>query len=227
MKSSRIPMRVRVVFMRGFLLALLLAAWHAGAGELSPSGAPAPTMKNLQEIHEQAAQANGAVGGGNALLFYPYILERAGKTSDTQYTFDTDFDLTLTTPFMSSPGEVAPVTVYLYLFTNNGQVATSATAAPIANPAVFTLDQSTPHVSFAIENLIVDAGGFPSPIFLGYAILAINSGNWNDVAVVANVVNAHTSAFDLSFTELRPTRVSDPVAPRPEKTDAPNPDAKK
>lgn len=54
-------------------LALLgmLASYCASAGDLAPPGSPAPTMKTMQEVYDQVAQANRAAGGGDALLFYP------------------------------------------------------------------------------------------------------------------------------------------------------------
>lgn len=207
---------MRMLISAFLLLVILLSAATVVAGELSPPpGPPAPTMKTLEEVYNQAAQANDAAGNGRTLLVYPYVLERYGKASDTTYTFDTTFDFMLTAPFTQgtkdakTPKAIDPVAINLYLFSNNGQVGTALGGTQIANPATFILDAATPHLTVILEDLIAAKGGFASQVFVGFAVLAISSGNWNDVAVDAKVINAHTSATDLSITPLTPTRVPD------------------
>ncbi len=197
----------------------MLAPGLAFSGDLYPPGSPAPTMKNLQEIYDQAAQVNRAAGGGDVLLFFPYVLERQGFVSDTQYTFDTLIYL-LATGALTGQGlkdgaaaagakDAPEVAVHLYLYNNNGQPATSAMGTPIANPATFTVGPTNPMAAIRLETLIQDAGGFASPIFLGFVVLSIDSGDWNDVAVDAYIVHSHTGPGDLEVTPLPPKRVQD------------------
>lgn len=213
---TRCRKAMRVAWMTA---AFMLAPGLAFSGDLYPPGSPAPTMKNLQEIYDQAAQANRATGGGDALLFFPYVLERQGSASDTQYTFDTLIYL-LATGSLTGQGlkdgdaatgekDAPDVTVHLYLYNNNGQPATSAMGTPIANPATFTVGPANPMAAIQLETLILDAGGFASSIFLGFAVLSIESGDWNDVAVDAYIVHSHTGPGDLEITPLPPTRVQD------------------
>ncbi len=211
--------------MRQLMLLLLLgvfASWSVSAGELAPPGAPAPTMRTMQEVYDQAAQANRARGGGDALLFYPHIVEQQGSISSTPNGFDTMFVFVATGPYVESflkgggapPSEksLTDVTVSLYLYDNAGQAALSATSTPVAFPAVYTLGSMTPRVSVTLENLFQVAGGYASASFQGFAVLSVSSGDWNDVAVQAFLLNSHSSAFDLSISALEPVRVQD-VAP--------------
>jgi len=216
---------------RATLVMLLIAgaAGSAPAGDLAPPGPPAPTMRNLQEVFEQVAQANRAAGGGDALLFYPHIVDQEGTISTTPNSFDTTFYLVATGPYVgtslksgaaSVPNKsVSDVTVSLYLFDSTGQPALSATAAQVAFPATFTVGYGTPRASAQITNLFLSAGGFPAGIFEGFAVLSVSSGDWNDVAVQGFTLNSHTTAFDLSITALEPVRIQD--APAAVKSDAP------
>lgn len=208
---------------RGALMTVvcLCAGGSALAGDLFPPEAPAPTMKNLQEIHDQAAQANRAVGGGNALLFFPYVLERPGAAADTQYTFDTTIHLVATKWLVGqglkagrpadAPKDADSVTVQLRLYGSNGQPAQSATANPIADPASFVLTPDSPRTAVSLETLIQNAGGFPAPIFLGFVVLSVDSGDWNDVAADAVLIHSHTGPDDLGVTPLQPVRIQAPL----------------
>lgn len=209
------------IVMRSALAAAVFAfsAGFAFSGDLDPPGSPAPTMKNLQEIFDQAAQANRAQGGGDTLLFFPYVLERNGSVADTQYTFDT-FIYLLATGSQVGQGlkgaistgaakDVTDVTVNLYLYGTNGQPALSGLGTPIANPASFTLGAGNPKASVQLETLIQVAGGFASPVFVGFAVLSIVSGDWNDVAVEAYIAHSHSSVGDLDLTPLKPVPIQD------------------
>ncbi len=213
------------------MAALLLAPGISMAGDLYPADAPAPTMKNLQEIFDQAAQANRASGGGDALLFFPYLLERLGTISTTPYTFDTTIHLVATGSLTGqglkggAPGadKTAPtVTVNLYLYTNNGQPATGGGGGQVANPATFELGPATPKVSISLETLFLNAGGFPSSLYVGYGVLSISSGDWSDVSVEGLLINAHTGPGDLSVTPLKPVRVQNTQAPLAKDAAAPS-----
>lgn len=204
------------------LLLGILASIIASAGDLAPPGSPAPTMKTMQEVYDQVAQANRAAGGGDALLFYPHIVEQQGTISSTQYTFDTSFYFVATGPYVGTglknggPSKlnksIGDVVVHLYLYDNNGQPAKSATDAQVAFPAVFTIGYVTPRASVTLDSLFVNAGGFASSIFNGFAVISVSSGDLNDVAIQAFTINSRTSAFDLSITALDPVRVQDAPA---------------
>lgn len=216
---------------RATLLLLLVASATVGAsaGDLAPPGSPAPTMRSLQEVFDQIAQANRATGGGNALLFFPHVVDQEGTISTTPNSFDTTFYFVATGPYVgtglksgaaSEPNKsVSDVTVSLYLFDSTGQPALSATAAQVAFPAIFTVGPVTPKATVQISNLFQNTGGFPAGVFTGFAVLSVSSGDWNDVAVQAFTLNSHTSAFDLSITALEPVRIQD--APAAVKSDAP------
>ncbi len=224
-----------VVVQRMVLLmaAGMVIAGTTFAGDLYPSGPPAPTMKSLQDIYDQAAQTYRAVRGGDSLLFFPYLLERPGTVNTTQYTFDSTIYLVWTGPLVgqglksgkaSNGGKEAPnVTVNLYLYTNAGEPA-SYFGNPVANPASFVLSPDTPKATISLETLFLNAGGFPAAVYVGYGILSISSGDWNDVSVEARIVNAHTGPGDVSITPLNPVRIQNRQSMGAPKTDEPSSD---
>lgn len=212
-RFRRRPVRAALTF-----ALVTLSSGLALAGDLIPPGAPASSMKTLQEVYDQAAQGIVAAGGGDGLYFFPYVLERPGTIADTQYTYDMNIYLVATAPYAGQglksgarPQDAktpATVSVNLYLYTANGLIAKSAdTVTDVANPATFELGSVTPKVTISLDTLFQSAGGFPSSIFVGYAILSISSGDWTDVSVSATLVNSHTGPKDLSITALKPTLI--------------------
>jgi hypothetical protein len=206
--------RVTLVFIIGLVVSL-----GASAGDLAPPGSPAPTMKTMQEVYDQVAQANRAAGGGGALLFYPHVMEQTGSINNTPNTYDSMFVFVATGPYVgtglkkgtpSRPGKsLSDVTVRLYLYDNLGQPARSASAAPVAFPAEYTIGYSTPRASVTLENLFQAAGGYAASPFEGFAVLSVSTGDWNDVAVQAFTINSHTSAFDLALSPMEPVVIQD------------------
>lgn len=200
----------------------LFPAWCASAGDLVPPGPPAPTMRSMQEVYDETAAANRAAGGGDALLVYPHVVEKAGSISTTQYTFDTSFYFVATAPYVAAalkaggpsepPKSDGDVTVHLYLYDHLGEPAKSATAALVAFPADVTVGYATPRASLTLEALFQAAGGYAGGAFQGFVVLSVSSGDWNDVAVQGFTINSHASAFDLSITALEPVRVQDSPA---------------
>lgn len=219
--------------MRFMILAVSLTLLNLGAawaGELWPTDVPGPTMRSLQDIYDEVAQLNAAVGGGDKLLFFSHIVDSPGTISSSPYSFDTMIVLVATGPYVGTglksgaPSEAdkaaGDVEVRLYLYDNLGQPALSSTATPVAFPAVFTVGPITPRVSVNITTLFQNAGGFVgSSDFQGFAFLSISSGNWNDVAVQAFLVNSHANAFDLVLTPLEPEPIPDPPVKSSEAAD--------
>lgn len=220
-----------------FLLALMVftGALGAFAGNLSPPGAPQPTMRTLQEIFDEVSEANRALGGGDALLFYPHIVEQQGTISNTQYTFDTMFNFVATAPYIGmglkkgAPSTLnksaGDVSIRLYLYDSDGQPALSATATQVAFPAVFTIGYATPKASVTLDTLFQAAGGFASSTFTGYAVVSVSSGDLNDVAAQAFTINSRTSPFDLAITPLEPIRIQD-TASAAKNTETPDEETK-
>lgn len=210
--------------MRHARLALVVCSMvsiAAFAGELAPPGGPAPSMPNLQAIYDQVSETNQAVGGGQSLLFFPHIIEQQGSINSSQDTFDTMFSMLATQGYLDhglhegtsyAGGSSDAISVDLYLYGQDGQPAKSATDAEVAFPATFALGGGTAKVNVTLENLFQAAGGFASPLFIGFAVLRVSTGDWNDVAVEAFTLNAHSNPFDLTIVDNAPIRIQDTSA---------------
>ncbi len=201
-----------------FLLCLCISI-SAVAGNLAPPGPPAPTMKTMQEVYDQVAQANRAAGGGGALLFYPHVMEQSGSINTTPNSFDAMFVFVATGPYVESglksgggpkpDKSIADVTVRLYLYDDLGQPARSATSTPVAFPAEYTVGVLTPRKSVTLESLFQAAGGYANSVFTGFAVLSVSTGDWNDVAVQAFTMNSHTGPFDMALSTMEPVVIQD------------------
>jgi hypothetical protein len=208
-------MVMHMYLMPGLVLVCLAVSANGRAGELNPPGAPAATMHSLEEIYDQVSQLNSAAGGGPAQFFFPHIIEQNGRITTSQNVFDMQIFMVYTPSFAhlgkdapSPEVKFDPVTVSLYLYNQAGLPMQDGTGVDVANPATFTLSSAQPKVSVALDNLFIN--GFPSSVVTGFAVMTINSGHWNDVAVQGMLIFARTGPFDLTITPLEPVRIQTP-----------------
>lgn len=151
----------------------------------------------------------------------PHVLERSGTISNTQYTFDTDMFMTYTPGLAGTPaGDGA--TADFYLYDNTGQLMRAAGGAIVCNPCTYNLGAGgggTPasrKVKLAMDELIMNAGGFDTSVKLGFGVLVVGGQDPDGVSVQGFVTNAHTSAFDLSVFGFNPEEIKSTLAPGPQ-----------
>lgn len=147
--------------------------------------------------------SDSSAGPGTPRVFsLPHFLERKGKTSNTNFTFDTTLFMTYLTGASSGGGTEA--TVELFLFKDNGDLLKSATNKNVCDPCEFTLNTTKRKLSIRIDTLITKEGGFPNNRELtGYGIIVVG-GDTDGVSLQGFVVNSHTSPFDLSVFGFEP-----------------------
>lgn len=202
----------------GLWLSVAIFGVPAWAGELFPPGPPASTMHSLEDIYNLLQ--NGA-GGGDAggVLIFPHFIESNGTITSSTNSFDTVLYFIDARSYRSgsfksaeeSQEKADPITLYVYLYDNNGFPLQSATAQAVAAPAVYTLDGTNKKLTVRLNDLFVNAGGFASSISTGYVVVSITGGTWSDVALQGMIINARTGPFDLDITALEPTRAPEGV----------------
>ncbi|MCI0452504.1 MAG: hypothetical protein L0Z51_08975, partial [Candidatus Latescibacteria bacterium] len=102
----------------------------------------------------------------------PHVIETSGDTGVTNFAFDTGFQAVYTAGLVD--GEpVSSATVEVYLLNASGLPITSATANPLCDPCVFTLNSATRRVSTTFQALIDAAGGFSGSVALGFALFEV------------------------------------------------------
>lgn len=142
----------------------------------------------------------------------PHVIERSGTISNTQFTFDTDMWITYT-PGLAGTPPGGGATADLYLYDNTGQLMRAAGGATVCGPCTYSLGPGgagTPpvrKVSLSVDDLIVAAGGFDAQVKLGFGIIVVSGADPDGVNVQGFIVNAHTSAFDLSVFGFTPEEV--------------------
>lgn len=201
---------------RLFILCALLGACSALAGELDPPGAPAPTMHSLEEIYDEAHEANKAVGGGEAMLVFPEIFEASFVAENGGGGFDTVINLVHTArlQYLNGPpivksddkGVENGTTVQIYLFNPDGSPV-EAFGEDIANPHVVEMNTGDLRKRISVGYLFTQGFGGNDTTFV--LVLRIENGSWDeDVAV--QVWQVQGGADDVPFYEqLLPTRVQE------------------
>jgi len=129
----------------------------------------------------------------------PHMLEKSGRITDTQFTFDTTIFATYTGG-LAGGGGGGGATLDLYLYDDaTGSPMTGGDGTVVCNPCNFELGSSAKKLSIRIDDLITAKGAFDQAIKLGYGVIVVGGADPGNVALQGFVVNSHTSAFDLSF----------------------------
>lgn len=119
-----------------------------------------------------------------------------GVAAGTPYTFDTTLYMTYTAGLAGTPtGGGATVDVYLY-DEATGQMLGDATGTPVCNPCAVSLDDAHRKEGFRLNDHITP-GAIPG---IAVGAVCVVSGDPDNVAIQAFVVNAHTGPFDLGIS---------------------------
>jgi hypothetical protein len=138
----------------------------------------------------------------------PHVLEKSGRITNTQFTFDTSIFVN----YVAGQGEIPAgtgATVDLFLFDSvgnflkvGGNEVCSTTAA-----CHFSVGGSANRkLQIVVDDLLSAKGTFN--VALGYGVLVVGGDDPTHVAVQGFVVNSHTSAFDLSVFGFAPVEIS-------------------
>jgi hypothetical protein len=142
-----------------------------------------------------------------------HVMEMAGKTSNTQYTFDHTIHATYTAGLAGTPAG-AGATVDLYLLDNTGNAPLKNQGANVCNPCSYALGGANPRKrSITIDDLITASGAFDATVKLGAAVLVV-TGDAGNVTLQALSTNAHTNPFDLAFAypAIAPVQINETLS---------------
>jgi hypothetical protein len=129
---------------------------------------------------------------------FSHFRDRMGKTSNTTFTFDSEFHAAYT------GNQTATLELYLYDQMTSAPLL-SATNQAVCNPCSLPMNSSTRKRQIIIDDLITSAGGFPRTDVAGFAKIKV-SGDAGRVGILGTLVNSHTGPNDLS-TSLLPSRL--------------------
>ncbi len=143
----------------------------------------------------------------------PHILEKTGTIDNTQYTFDTQIFATYTRGYPGFPPSSGEAFVDLYLYDDvDGLPLKSATDQEVCNPCSASMTVfNRKHIFFA-DDLITAAGGFPRDVVDAFGIVKV-SNDVDSVSISGMIVNAKTSALDISILGFVPEEVRTPAFP--------------
>lgn len=126
------------------------------------------------------------VCAGAAEFLLPSLILHGPATSDSPFALDSRVSLLYT-------GE-SSATVDLHLFNrNSGLPLQSSTGTTVCDPCSFVLTAAAPQQTFIIDRLVLDAGGFATPIYNGYAYV-VTGGDVDSLAIQVELLNSHDSS---------------------------------
>lgn len=131
----------------------------------------------------------------------PYVLERNGAITTTQFSFDTQFYLTYSAGLGRLP-LADPATVNLFLYENGQNVPMrGSSGAPVCFPCSFTLSETNRRHLVNLDALISEQG-FDRPVKLGQALLEIGGGGAGYTTIHGQILNSHNNSNALSIYPL-------------------------
>src|SRR5581483_4387484 len=104
----------------------------------------------------------------------PHIIEKSGTISNTQFTFDTNFQ------YEDPNGPQGAVSsVQTYVYDTTGQPMTSATGTPVSNPTNTSVVGRGPRQTVSLDGQITNNGGFSSAseIKLGFGVIVVGGAD--------------------------------------------------
>lgn len=165
-------------------------------------------LKNVPAGFADGVDASQDGGPGKRTFVFPHVLEKDGvATSDPNAT---DFQIKA----VYRRGVVAGcgadrcpgATVSLYLYDDSGRPMTggdASTGTPgtvVCNPCTRDLGLNTRVVTFDLQTLITNAGGFDRETKVGFGVVVVDGPDTEGVNLQGFVVNSHGSAFDLTHS---------------------------
>lgn len=145
----------------------------------------------------------------------PHYIEKAGLVNTTQFTFDTTFFVT----YLGGIGntDLTPgASIDLFIYDDlTGQPLKSLTNIDVCNPCSFTVSTANRKALGNVEGIANSAGGMPRPSVTGWMLFNV-TGDSENVAVNANVVNSHTGSTDFSTMPLWTGTIPQDTRPGPQ-----------
>jgi hypothetical protein len=159
-----------------------------------------------------AAQDGG--GDGKRTILMPHVFETKGSTKNEANSFDFFVKAVYRRGVVAGcgGGNYCPgAAVRLYLFDDSGEpmegggASTGTPGRAVCNPCTRELGTSTRAVTFSLQDLITEAGGFDSEAKLGFGVITIEGEDPEGVNVFAFITNTHDSPSFLtqSFPPLQ------------------------
>jgi len=138
----------------------------------------------------------------------PHILERAGRVTDHQFTFDTMLYASYTPGLAGSPqGGGAHLDLYLFA-DGTAKPMKSGTGTDVCNPCPADLSSTKRKESYRLDDFITRAGGFGSVgSKLGYGIVVVGGADPAGVSLEGSIINSHTSPTDVSVFNFAPQEI--------------------
>lgn len=129
----------------------------------------------------------------------PHFTEREGRITNTPYSFDSVF-------YLSVPTSLKGITLDIYLFDKSDGLPLRGKDRVVCNPCTRVFGGSSTHrPEIVIENEIQAAGGFTRNVYTGQALI-IARGSAEDLdrfQIQYWLVNSKQNAFDLSWSALQ------------------------
>ncbi len=184
-----------------------MARWFVHAARFACIvAAGAVVAAGVTVIRAGSAQAQRLAVAPSRTYVLPHFVEKAGRTANTQYTFDSILVATYVGGQNGVPS-AATAKVEVTLYDANGSLIKSSSNQDVCNPCSVDLGGTHPRkTTIHFEDQMVAKGGMPATVVLGYAVIVVR-GDTSTVALTAFEVNSHTSPFDTSVAVLPLTEV--------------------
>ena len=141
-----------------------------------------------------------------ATYVIPHWIETSGATSTATYAFD-DFVYMRYTPGLAGTASGSGATVNLYVYDNSAGAPLTIAGTQICNPCSYNLSPASRNAVASIGQIITAKTGFVSSAYVGYAVLSVTGADPLGVTLEHDLVNSHSSAFDLAVTATPPLRL--------------------
>ena len=164
---------------------------------------PAPSRdaitRSLATLLVWAILLAAAPRSQTATYVIPHWIETSGATSTATYAFD-DFVYMRYTPGLAGTASGSGATVNLYVYDNSAGAPLTIAGTQICNPCSYNLSPASRNAVASIGQIITAKTGFVSSAYVGYAVLSVTGADPLGVTLEHDLVNSHSSAFDLAVT---------------------------
>ncbi len=152
--------------------------------------------------------SQGGDDGGKRTILIPHVFETSGAVERDPNSTDLDVKAVYRRGVVGgcSSGPYCPgASVSLHLFDDSGKPmeagdASTGAGTVVCNPCTRNLDVNTRTVTFSLQDLITNAGGFDAPVKLGFGVIVVGGQDAKGVTIFSFITNSHTGPFDLSHS---------------------------
>ncbi|HEV2756923.1 MAG TPA: hypothetical protein VG318_14240 [Actinomycetota bacterium] len=144
---------------------------------------------------------------GKRTILAPHVFETKGSAKTEANATDFEIKALYRRGVVAGcgGGNFCPgATVSLYLFDDSGtpmqggDASTGTARTAVCNPCTRDLGTNARTVTFSLQDLITNAGGFEREVKLGYGVIVVGGQDPEGVSIQGFVVNSHTGPFDLT-----------------------------